>query len=135
MDYVRSFRSLEVYKLSRHLSKEIFEISNKFPKEEMFPLLIRLEGHLGLLVHRLLRHGQKENMKHFVSKLTDADGEQLQTQHWVEVASDCCYISQEAADNVLQNCASIGRMLNSMIAKASTFCNPANPNNRLPNQD
>ena len=41
--------------------------------------------------------------KHFVSKLTDADGEQLETQHWIEVASDCCYLSQEAADNVLQN--------------------------------
>lgn len=32
--------------------------------------------------------------KHFVSKLTDADGEQLETQHWIEVASDCCYLSK-----------------------------------------
>ncbi len=35
MEYVNSFRDLEVYKLSRLLSKEIFNISKKFPKEEM----------------------------------------------------------------------------------------------------
>ncbi len=38
MEYVKSFRDLEVYKLSRQLSKEIFEISKGFPKEEMFSL-------------------------------------------------------------------------------------------------
>jgi len=71
--------------------------------------------------------------KHFVSKLTDADGEQLETQHWIEVASDCSYLSKEAAEDVLQQYASIGRMLNSMIAKAPTFCKPSNPDHRLPN--
>lgn len=38
MEYVKSFRNLEVYKLSRQLSKEIFEISKGFPGEEMFSL-------------------------------------------------------------------------------------------------
>ena len=33
MAYVESFRELDVYKLSRELSKEIFEVSKKFPKE------------------------------------------------------------------------------------------------------
>lgn len=36
MEYVKSFRDLEVYKLSRQLAKEIFEISEYFPKEEMY---------------------------------------------------------------------------------------------------
>lgn len=38
MAYVKSFRDLEVYKLSRQLSKEIFEATKKFPKEEMYSL-------------------------------------------------------------------------------------------------
>jgi four helix bundle protein len=36
--YVKSFRDLEVYKLARQLSKEIFEVSKNFPKEEMYSL-------------------------------------------------------------------------------------------------
>jgi len=61
--------------------------------------------------------------KHFVSKITDADGEQLETQHWIETATDCLYISEKIADNLLERYASIGKMLNSMIAKAEKFCN------------
>ena len=38
MEYVKSFRDLEVYKLSRQLSREIFDVSKKFPKEEMYSL-------------------------------------------------------------------------------------------------
>ena len=53
----------------------------------------------------------------------DADGEQLETQHWIETALDCSYVSAEVADGLLQNCFSIGRMLNSMIQKAPSFCN------------
>jgi four helix bundle protein len=38
MEYVKSFRDLEVYKLSREVSKEIFILSKNFPKEEKFSL-------------------------------------------------------------------------------------------------
>src|SRR6187402_2518169 len=127
MKHVENFRDLDVYKLSRKLSKEIFEISKGFPKEEMFSLTDQIRRSSRSVGAQIAEAWAKRKYeKPFVSKLTDADGEQLETQHWIEVASDCCYLSKEAADNVLQNCASIGRMLNSMIAKAPTFCNPAN---------
>jgi len=38
MEYVKSFRDLEVHKLTRQLSREIFDITKKFPKEEMYSL-------------------------------------------------------------------------------------------------
>jgi four helix bundle protein len=38
MNYVRSFRELEVYKLARLLSFEIFKISRNFPPEERYSL-------------------------------------------------------------------------------------------------
>jgi len=34
MNYVSSFKELEVYKVSRILSTEIFQLSQHFPKEE-----------------------------------------------------------------------------------------------------
>jgi four helix bundle protein len=133
MVYVKSFKSLEVYKLSRRLSKEIFEISKKFPRDEMYSLTDQIRRSSRSVGAQLAEAWAKRKYeKHFVSKLTDADGEQLETQHWIEVATDCSYLSQEAADNVLQDCASIGRMLNSMIEKAPTFCKPSNPEYRLP---
>ena len=38
MVYVKSFRDLEVYRLSREVSKQIFVISKGFPSEEKFSL-------------------------------------------------------------------------------------------------
>jgi four helix bundle protein len=124
---------LEVYRLSRDLSKEIFEISKKFPKEEMFSLTDQIRRSSRSVGAQIAEAWAKRKYeKHFVSKLTDADGEQLETQHWLEVASDCCYLSKEATEDILQQYASIGRMLNSMIVKAATFCRPSNSEYRLP---
>ncbi len=124
MEYVKSFRDLEVYKLARHSSKEIFELSKKFPKEEMYSLTDQIRRSSRSIGAQIAEAWAKRKYeKHFVSKLTDADGEQLETQHWIETAQDCSYISTECASELLKHYSSIGKMLNSMMSKAESFCN------------
>jgi len=65
---------------------------------------------------------KRKYQRHFVSKLTDADGEQYETIHWIEVALDCAYIRATTADKLVGQCTSIGNMLNSMILKSDSFC-------------
>ncbi len=126
MEYVKSFRDLELYKLSRQLSRGIFELSKKFPKEEMYSLTDQIRRSSRSIGAQIAEAWAKRRYeKHFVSKLTDADGEQLETQHWIETALDCSYISQEIADDLLRQYSSIGKMLNSMMQKAESFCNKA----------
>jgi four helix bundle protein len=123
MAYVLSFRELEVYKASRQLSVEVFLMSKRFPKEEMYSLtdqIRRSSRSIGAQIAEAW--GKRPYLKHFVSKLTDADGEQLETQHWIEVAHDCGYITKEEETNLLYKCTSIGKMLSSMIQKADRFC-------------
>jgi len=57
-----------------------------------------------------------------VSKLTDADAEQMETQHWVGEALDCGYISTADAAQLNSGLEEVGRMLNSMLEKADSFC-------------
>lgn len=123
MEYVKSFRDLEVYKLARQLAKEIFEISKTFPKEEMYSLTDQIRRASRSIGGQIAEGwGKRRYERHFISKLTDADGEQLETQHWIETALDCKYLHQEKAQELLQKCYSIGKMLYSMIDKANTFC-------------
>ncbi len=123
MDYVKSYRDLEVYKLARQLSKEIFEITKTFPKEEMYALTDQVRRSSRAIGGQIAEAWAKRNyVKHFISKLTDADGEQLETQHWIDTASDCSYISGEIAGTLLNKATSIGKMINSMITKANSFC-------------
>src|SRR6478736_9661971 len=116
MEYVKSFRDLEVYKLARKTSKEIFELSKRFPKEEMYSLTDQIRRSSRSVGAQIAEAWAKRKYeKHFVSKLTDADGEQLETQHWIETSLDCKYISAEMAQELLKECKSIGKMLCSMI--------------------
>jgi four helix bundle protein len=123
MVYVKSFRDLEVYKISREVSGEIFVLSKKFPVEEKYSLtdqIRRSSRSVGAQISEAW--GKRKYENHFVSKLTDADSEQLETQHWLEVASESKYLIPSECNVLLAKCESIGKMLQSMIDKSSTFC-------------
>ena len=58
---------------------------------------------------------------HFVSKLTDCDGENSETDSALDFAKDCGYISAEQHKQLTARCAEIGRMLHGMIKKSESF--------------
>jgi len=123
MIHAKSYRDLEVYKLSRELSKDIFDLSKIFPKEETYSLtdqIRRSSRSVGAQISEAWAKRRYE--KHFVSKLTDADGESQETQHWLETSFDCKYIDKSILDNFLKKYESVGKMINSMINKSSLFC-------------
>ena len=123
MVYVKSFRDLEVYKLAREVSREIFILSKEFPKEEKYSLTDqrrRSSRSVGAQIAEAW--GKRKYEMHFISKLTDADSEQLETQHWIEVSEECNYINSETSKYLLQKNESIGKMLQSMIDKSDSFC-------------
>jgi len=132
LPYVTSFQGLVVYQKSRQLAREIFQLTMKFPVEEKYSLtdqIRRSSRSIGAQVAEAWAKRRYE--KHFLSKLTDADGEQQETQHWIEVAADCHYITQKQMADLVQKCEEIGRLLGGMMAKSQIFCDP----NRLGEPD
>ena len=125
MNYVKSYRELEVYKLSRKLSKDIFQWSINFPTEEKYSLtdqIRRSSRSVGAQIGEAW--GKRKYEKHFILKLSDADSEQFETQHWLEVAHECHYLDDNEKGRLLNYCESIGKMLQSMMDKASLFWKP-----------
>ena len=126
LEYATSFRDLIVYQKARELSLMIFKLTKRFPKEEAYSLTDQIRRSSRSTGAQLAEAWAKRRYeKHSVSKLTDSDGEQQETQHWIETAFDCEYISQEEAKVLLEKCAEIGRLLGGMMAKAEQFCNSA----------
>ena len=122
LSYVKHYRDLEVYKRHRALSQEVFVLTKTFPSGEKFALtdqIRRASRSIGAQIAETW--GKRLYPKHFVSKLTDADGEQLETQHWRMEASDCGYLSKDDATRLVSQCEEIGRMLGTMIRKADSF--------------
>jgi four helix bundle protein len=123
LPYVSNFRDLAVYQKARKLANAIFELSKSFPREEMYSLtdqIRRCSRSTGAQIAEAWAKRRYE--KHFISNLTDADGEQMETQHWLETAADSGYITTNVAANLVKDCEEIGRMLGSMIEKSDRFC-------------
>jgi len=123
--YAKSHRDLIVYQKARTLAQEIFDLTKSFPKEETYSLTDQIRRSSRSVGAQIAEAWAKRPYeKHFVSKLTDADAEQHETQHWLETARDCGYVSQEKSALLVEKCREVGRLLGSMIDKAASFCKP-----------
>ena len=123
LPFARSFHELRVYQKARVLAREVFKTTKRFPKEEAYSLTDqwrRASRSIGAQIAE--SWAKRRYSKHFVSKLSDADGEQMETQHWVIVALDDGYISREEAQHLGSLAVEIGRMLGDMIQNPESFC-------------
>jgi hypothetical protein len=95
MDYVEHFTELEVYQLCRQLSKEVFEISKTFPKEELYSLTDQV----------------RRSSRSIGGQIAEAWGKRK-----------CHYITQGVSEDLTDRYGSVHRMLKSMMEKSSSFC-------------
>jgi len=120
---ISSFKDLRVYKLAFELQQEIFETSKRFPAEERYALTDQVRRASRSIGANLAEAWQKRRyVAHFVSKLTDADGEQAETQHWLDTATACGYVPEKDQTVLLEKGVRIGQMLGTMMAKPEKFC-------------
>src|SRR5436189_6478365 len=116
LEYVKHFKDLEVYKRQRELAKEVFVLTKRFPREEQFSLTDQLRRASRSIGAQIAEAWAKRLYpKHFVSKLSDAHGEQMETQHWLIEAGDCGCLDDADSKRLLALLEEIGRMLGSMM--------------------
>ncbi len=123
LPHAQTYRDLVVYQKARQLSREIFKLTKTFPKEETYSLTDQIRRSSRSVGAQIAEAWAKRRYEaHFVSRLTDADGECLETQHWLETALDCNYLTPEQSADLVAQYDEIGRLIAGMIAKASMFC-------------
>jgi four helix bundle protein len=123
MGFVNYYYELDVYKLSKQLALTVYRISLTFPKEEKYSLTDQIRRSSRSIGAQIAESWAKRRYQnHFISKLTDADAEQYETKHWIEIAHDCELVSDNHVHTVTELCDQINLKLNAMINKASLFC-------------
>ena len=122
LPFARSFYELLVYRKARHLNREVFRITKRFPREEAFALSDqwrRAARSIGAQISEAW--AKRRYPRNFISKLTDADGEKNETLHWTIVAFDDGYITRDEAHAIGCAAEEIGKMLGGMMANAESF--------------
>jgi four helix bundle protein len=100
----------------------IFRLSGRFPVEERFALTSQIRRSSRSVALNLREAWAKRRYRaHFVSKLSDCDGENSETETALDFAKDCGYISPEQHRELTGKCQVTGRMLGSMMRNPQKF--------------
>jgi four helix bundle protein len=90
------YKTLLAYQKAKQVADEIFIVSKAFPAEEKYSLTDQIRRSSRSVCACISEAYRKRKYPaHFVSKLTDADMENGETEVWLDFAKDCNYLAQE----------------------------------------
>ncbi len=119
---IRSAKELNVYCKAYELAMLIFKVSKRFPAEERYAITGQIRRSSRSVCMNLREAWAKRRYEaHFISKLTDCDGENSETDTSLDFAKDCGYITAEEHKDLAARCTEVGSMLGSMIQNPTPF--------------
>ena len=118
-----SYKDLVVFKKAYSLAMDILQISKSFPSDEKFSLTDQIRrSSRSVCVNIGEAYRRRKYPAHFVSKLTDSNAENTETEIWIQFSLDCKYLNDVQYKNFSDRCEEVGRMLGSMIEHPEKFC-------------
>jgi len=123
MGQINSFRDLIVYQKAYKDAMEIFELTKGFPRDEKYSLTDQIRRSSRSVTACIAEAWAKKlYVKNFVSKLTDALGEEYETEVWLDYSRDCGYIDVPTHGLLMGKYDEVRKILIHMINNPQKFC-------------
>jgi four helix bundle protein len=117
-----TYKDLMLYKKSFALAMEIYTVTKKFPREETYSLIDQIRrSSRSANICTIEAYRKRRFPNHFISKLTDVDMENSETQGWLEFSKECKYISIEEYNDLYSLSDEVGRLVQYMIDNTGKF--------------
>ena len=98
---IKSYRDLRVYQAAMDAAMRIFEMTRTFPAEEKFSMVDQMRRCSRSVCTNIAEAWRKRRYEaHFISKLSDSEGEAEETRVWLEFASRCRYIRESEREEL-----------------------------------
>ena len=118
----QGYKDLIVYQKAYKAAMEIFVLTKGFPKEETYSLTDQIRRSSRSVCANMAEGYRKRIYpKHFVSKLSDSDGECAETMVHLDFAKDCGYLNENTHKELNELYLQIGKMLGSMMQNPEKF--------------
>ena len=117
-----TIKGLLAYQKGFVLAMDIFVSSKKFPSDERYSLTDQIRrSSRSVCVNLAEAYRKRKYPNHFVSKLSDSDTENGETQTWLEFALACNYISNEEFNKLNNQTEEVARLLVYMMNNPEKF--------------
>ncbi|MBK9106886.1 MAG: four helix bundle protein [Saprospiraceae bacterium] len=116
------YKRLIVYQKAFELAMQIFELSKKFTAEEKYSLTDQVRRSSRSVCKNIAEAYRKRRYPaHFISKLSDVDMENSETNVWLEFSIKGNYLNEEQSVKLFSANEEIGKLLQHMMKYPSKF--------------
>jgi four helix bundle protein len=119
---VKTYRDLNVFEQSYSLAMEIFQLSGRFPKEEIYSLINQIRRSTRSIPVNISEGWAKRHYPNlFTRHLVDSIGSCEETKVWLSFAKDCHYVNDAQFQLLMDKYCEVGAMLDSLMRHWKKF--------------
>lgn len=116
------YKTLLAFQKAKQVADLVFTASKQFPAEEKYSLTDQVRRSSRSVCACIVEAYRKRKYPaHFVSKLTDADMENGETEVWLDFAKDCEYMQEETYKKIYPLNEEVAKLLLYMINNPGKF--------------
>ena len=110
------YKDLTLYKKAYQLSMDIFNATKNFPSEEKYDLNHQIRRSSRSVCTNFAEAYRRRKYKaHFLSKLTDCESENTETEVWIDFSYDCKYIDKLTHEDWFKRNSEVRKLIFHMI--------------------
>jgi four helix bundle protein len=111
---IKSYRDLEVWQESMNLVVECYQLTKKFPKNEIYGLSSQLQRAAVSIPANIAEGRQRQYRKEFIQHLSIAYGSLAELETHLQIAERLKYIDESKLSEMLSKAGKIGKMINGL---------------------
>ena len=111
----KGFRTLHAWQMAYELTLDIYKITKKFPKEEIYGLTSQLQRAAVSVPANIAEGYERNHIKEYLQFLFIAKGSLGEIETYLMLASDLHYMTQAEYDNIDEKRAKSARILIGLI--------------------
>jgi four helix bundle protein len=113
---VRSYKDLVAWQKSMDLVTAVYQVSQGFPKEEIFGLVSQIRRAAVSVPSNIAEGHARTSKKEFQYFLSNARGSLAELETQLTIAHQLAYIDETGINQLLDRLGEVGRILNGLLA-------------------
>ncbi len=112
---MRDYKKLEVWRIARVNNKKVYELTGKFPKDEIFALTNQMRRASISVLSNIGEGCSRDSVKEFIHYLRISMGSVKELECQFYVALDVGYINEAEFDYIMEELDKLGKKLGNYI--------------------
>jgi four helix bundle protein len=112
---VQNYRQLIAWQKAMELVRLVYDLTRKFPKEELFGLTLQIRKAVVSVPSNIAEGQGRNSTKEFLRHLSISYGSLMETETQTLIAEMQIYINEDESRLVMEKSAEVGRLLNGLV--------------------